>query len=104
MKLTIVLSDNAVYKDGSCFSNLELSGVPENIHALQFNTVSNSGWIEFKEDDFGEKQPNHKITELPLWAIACINKWDEAEAARIAAEEAILAAQQEAELKQNSLQ
>lgn len=104
MKITIILSDGAVYKDGYSYSGLNLSSAPTDIHALQFNDAISKGWIEFKDDDFGTKPDNQPITELPLWAIACIDKWNEAEAARIAAEEAILAAQQEAELKQNSSQ
>ena len=88
MKLTIIPVDGAVYKDGYSYSGLDLSSAPSNVHALQFNTDLNAGWIEFKDDDFGEKEPNEKITALPAWANACLTKWEEAEAARLAAEEA----------------
>ena len=92
MKLTIIPSDGAVYKDGVSYSNLDLAAVPADVHALQFNDASNAGWIEFVQDDFGDKAANEKITSLPAWATTAISKWDEAkaaiEAARIAAEQA----------------
>jgi hypothetical protein len=90
MKLTIITADNAVYKDGLCYSDLDLSscGIPENVSALQWQDTS--GWIE----DKSALVDNTTITELPAWATACITKWDEAKAAE---EAAILAAQQAAE-------
>jgi hypothetical protein len=90
MKLTIIREDGAVYKDGISYINLDLSSVPNDVHALQFNSTSNTGWIEFTSPI-----PNEEITALPSWAITAMTKWDEAEAARIAAEEAAkLAAEQ----------
>lgn len=97
MKLTILPIDNAVYKDGiSYLLDLTTDNIPNNVHALQFNDVVNAGWIEFVEDDFGNKQANQPITELPFWAITVSAKWDEAkiadDAAKKAAEEANIAA------------
>jgi hypothetical protein len=83
MKLTIVPIDGAVYKDGFSYSGLDLSSVPNDVHALQFNNASNTGWIEFTSPI-----PNEEITELPTWAITAMTKWDEAETARLAAEQA----------------
>jgi hypothetical protein len=83
MKLTIIREDGAVYKDGISYSNLDLSSIPNDVHALQFNSTSNTGWIEFTSPI-----PNEEITVLPSWAITAMTKWDEAEDARIAAEEA----------------
>jgi hypothetical protein len=74
MKLTIITVDGAVYKDGISYSGLDLSIVPVNVHALQWDSVA--GWIEFKDTI-----PNENITELPVWANACLTKWDEAKAA-----------------------
>jgi len=88
MKLTIIRADGAVYKDGVSYSNLDLSSVPTNVHALQFNDTSNAGWIEFVQDDFGNKANNEMITSLPAWATTAIAKWNEAENARIAKETA----------------
>ena len=79
MKLTIIPSDGAVYKDGYCYGKLDLSIVPNNIHALQFNTNSNAGWIEFKEDDSGNKPNNQLINSIPEWANTCLLKWNEAD-------------------------
>jgi hypothetical protein len=68
-KLTIIPSDKAVYVDGVCLSDLELSGIPENIHALQW-VQGVGGWLEI----IGE--PNEPIEELPQWAIDAIAVWE----------------------------
>ena len=88
MKLTIIRSDGAVYKDGVSYSDLDLSAVPANVHALQFNDASNTGWIEFTQDDFGNKEANQMITSLPAWATTAMTKWNEAKAAQEAAQQA----------------
>lgn len=90
MKLTIIPVDGSVYKDGYSYSGLDLSAAPSNVHALQWKDIK--GWIEFKDDDFGEKEPNEKITALPAWVNDCLTKWEEAEAVRLAEEEARQAA------------
>jgi len=103
MKITIIREDGAVYKDGTSYSDLDLTVIPSDVHAVQFNTVSNKGWIEFAEDDSGNKQPNEVITSLPLWASASLTKWDEAKAAEdLIIEQARLAAEAaaQAELEQ----
>lgn len=89
MKLSIIPIDGAVYKDGNCYSRLDLSFVPSDVHALQWKDTK--GWIEFVDNDDGTKPQNQTITELPNWANTCVTKWDEAKAAE---EAAILAAQQ----------
>jgi hypothetical protein len=78
MKLTIIREDGAVYIDGLSYANLDLSDIPADVHALQFNDASNAGWVEFAQNDFGEKAPNEKLTALPAWATAAILKWNEA--------------------------
>ena len=90
MKVTIIIADAAVYKDGVSYSGLDLSscGIPENVWAVQWQDTS--GWIE----DKSALVDNQAITELPAWANACLAKWDEAKAAE---EAAILAAQQAAQ-------
>lgn len=95
MKLTIVPIDGAVYKDNYMYNGLDLSFVPDNVHALQWKDAA--GWIEFITNDDGIKPQNERITVLPDWANTCIAKWDEAEANRIAAEEAARLAQEAAE-------
>jgi hypothetical protein len=81
MKLTIITADNAVYKDGVSYSDLDLStcGIPEDVWALQWQDTS--GWIENKS----ALVQNQDVTELPIWANACLTKWDEAKAAEEAA-------------------
>lgn len=78
MKITVIPSDGAVYKDDASYSGLVLSGVPENIHALQWNGIK--GFVEFVEDENFNKPANEIIEELPVWALAAISKWDEAKA------------------------
>jgi hypothetical protein len=89
VKLTIIRGDGAVYKDGISYLHLDLTAVPSDIHALQFNDATNKGWIEFVMTDEGQKPPNEAITALPSWAITALTKWEEAkvteEAARTAA-------------------
>jgi hypothetical protein len=72
MKLTIIPSDQAVYKDGLCFSGLTLANVPLDIHALQW--TADTGWIEFT----GHSKPNEEITTLPIWVNGCLEEWQNA--------------------------
>ena len=100
MKLTIIPSDGAVYKDGISFNGLDISSAPADVHALQFNTTSNAGWIEFVDNNNGTKPQNEPITSLPDWANICLTKWDEAKAVKeTVIEGAKLAAEEFARLK-----
>lgn len=83
MKLTIIVEDSAVYVDGTCFSELDLTNAPSDIHALQWK--DSSGWIEFKDNVDGTKPQNQSITELPNWANEAKVKWDNAKNAYDAA-------------------
>jgi hypothetical protein len=71
MKLSIIPSDKAVYKDGLCYLDLDLSSVniPVDIHALQWD--NNAGHIEYKN--------NVKLAEaidtLPSWANEAYKIW-----------------------------
>lgn len=73
MKLTIIKPDSSVYVDGYSYSDLNISFVPENVHALQWKGAS--GWIEYQDNDDGTKPANQPITELPDWATAAYNVW-----------------------------
>jgi hypothetical protein len=70
-RVTIITYDNAVYLDLFVYTDLDLStcGIPANIHALQWNT--NSGWIEYTDGTH-----NQDITELPQWALNCVDVWE----------------------------
>ena len=72
MKLTIIKDDGAVYKDGKSYSNLDLNQIPNDIHALQWNT--DKGHIEFVNC----YKNNEEITELPSWANDALTKWQTA--------------------------
>lgn len=78
MRLTIIVSDKAVYIDGVCHLDLIWDGTPENAHALQW--FEDKGWIEFNDDDPYDniKPPNEKITALPDWALNAVEAWNQA--------------------------
>jgi len=102
MKLTIIPVDGSVGKDNRFYGPIDLSscGIPSDVHALQWEeNEPNKGHIEYKSASI----QNQDITELPAWANACVDKWQEtyeaeqikiAEEARIAAEKARTAAEQ----------
>lgn len=79
MKLTIIPSDQAVYKNGLAYSNLALSGIPADVHALQWD--NDAGWIEYKN----HVKPNETISALPQWANDAITVWQQADDAEQAA-------------------
>lgn len=76
MKLTIIPSDGAVYKDGYSYSGLSLTGVPKNVHALQWD--GEAGWIEFVSESEFRKPANQIIDALPDWASASVVAWQAA--------------------------
>ena len=86
MKLTIIPSDQAVYKDGVSYSGLTLNSIPADVHALQWD--NNTGHIEYKN----HIKPNESITQLPSWANDALTTWQQAydaeQAAKLAAEQA----------------
>jgi hypothetical protein len=83
MKLAIIPVDGAVYVDGISHAALDLSVAPTNVHALQWN--NNKGWIEFIDNEDGTKPQNQPITELPQWALDCVQVYQDwiAELARL---------------------
>lgn len=96
MQVSIIPNDFVVYKDGVGMKIPTMDGVPPNVHALQFNTDTGSGWIEYIKNPLDvELAPNTDILELPDWATLALdawevanNKWhaDIANAARLVAE------------------
>jgi hypothetical protein len=79
MRITVIPSDGAVYKDGVSYSGLTLSNVPSDVHALQWDT--DKGWIEFVNESEFRRPPNEPITELPAWVNTALAAWDEADTA-----------------------
>jgi hypothetical protein len=66
MRLTIISDDKAVYLDGDSLDKLELTSLPSNVHALQWN--GESGIIEYKDG-----KVNETINQLPYWAFDAID-------------------------------
>jgi hypothetical protein len=96
MRITIVGADKAVGVDENFRDGLDLSqcGLPTNFWAFQWNQEGdNTGEIEYNSP----MTQNDRVTEIPVWATACIAVWqakldqeaEEAEAARIAAEQVV---------------
>lgn len=71
-RVTIIPSDGAVYLDEHVTIQLDLSncGIPDNVQALQWK--DNKGHIE----DYSNDVHNIEITELPEWAIKCIEVYE----------------------------
>lgn len=74
-RVTIIPSDGIVHLDQGVLLGLKLDNcnIPNNINALQF--FGGTGHIEFIGDEH-----NQEITELPDWAINCINQYELASA------------------------
>ena len=77
MQFTIIADDNQVYVEGHMLV-VDLTGLDPNIHAVQWNGVTNTGWIECKHDPHtGARQLNEKITD-PSPYQAFIDRWETA--------------------------
>jgi hypothetical protein len=61
MRLTIIRDMGLVHIDGRGHDEQDMTGVPEDVHALQWDGTS--GEIEFVDNT-----PNEEITSLPSWA------------------------------------
>jgi len=55
MKISIINPDNTVVVDGVCFDSLDLSLVPSTVHAIQFDTATSSGHIEYRGGALNEE-------------------------------------------------
>lgn len=80
MRLTIIPVDGFVNVDGNPkvqLFDLSTCGIPADVHALQW--YETCGWIEFRDDEdpFTTKPANQDITELPQWANACVQVWEQ---------------------------
>jgi hypothetical protein len=75
MRHTIIIEDKLAYKNGSALE-VDVSGAPTNVHALQFNSATNKGWIEFKEGEDDIRPANEPINQLPDWAVAIFAHYD----------------------------
>jgi hypothetical protein len=74
MKLTIIKDMGLVHVDGSGFEGLDMSSVPSNVHALQWDSDNSLGEIEHTDNT------NESITVLPSWANTVKGLHDDAQA------------------------
>ena len=68
MRLTIIVSDGAVYKNGSSYSELDLSFMPSDVRAFQW--YETYGEIEYKRQIVDGKSvhpENELVTSLPKY-------------------------------------
>ena len=49
MIISIIVSDTTVVRDGVGYDNMDLSSLDANIHAIQFNTTTSKGHIEYND-------------------------------------------------------
>lgn len=70
MRLTIIVPDKTVCKDGVCYSGITWQGTPDNVRALQW--YGTYGVVELTD------YTNEDVTELPPWAISAEAAWDTA--------------------------
>lgn len=89
MKISIIKDDGTVVKDGVSYTGLDLSALPANFHALQWD--GSSGDLETK--DVNNIPSNSAISDLSPYQF-CVDAWQaayDAEQAAIAAAEAAAA-------------
>lgn len=66
MNVTIIPTDKTVVVDSIGYGDIDMSSVPSNIHALQWEDTE--GTIEYNNLN------NEEIFELPSWALGCIEQ------------------------------
>ena len=96
MRVSIIKEDGTVVKDGVAYTDLDLSALPNDFHALQWDT--SSGDLETK--DVNNIPSNTAISDLSPYQF-CVDAWqaayDAEQAAIAAAAAAAAAAAEEAE-------
>jgi hypothetical protein len=73
-QITIVPDDGYVYVDGVALT-VDMTELPEWIHAIQWNGKTQRGHIEFKPDGKGQRHPNMPITDASAYHYL-IDRWD----------------------------
>lgn len=92
MRVSIIKEDGTVVKDGVAYTDLDLSALPNDFHALQWDT--SSGDLETK--DVNNIPSNTAISDLSPYQF-CVDAWQaayDAEQAAIAAAAAAAAAEE----------
>ena len=72
MKLTVVPSDKTIIIDteGVVCSNVDLSWIPTDVHAMHWDSSTNKGHVEYEDnavDGNGDKKWGEEITEIGIW-------------------------------------
>lgn len=87
MRIVILLEGKVRKGDITYICDLSNCGLPNDFWALQWEEFKpNEGHIEF----ISPLTENQQITELPQWAINCLDKWQEKDNEQKALELAIL--------------
>jgi hypothetical protein len=76
-RLTIIIADNAVYKNKEGYSDLDFSDceIPEDVWAFQWE--NGEGWVEFKDSRENEIFIGENF---PEWVNKCVQKFNEFDA------------------------
>lgn len=101
MRISIIKDDGTVVKDGVAYTDLDLSALPSEFHALQWYGAK--GDVESKDSD--GNPVNTAITDLSQYQW-CVDAWQaayNAEQAAIAAAEAAAAAAAAAEAAESEV-
>ena len=75
MKIIFIYEDKTLGKDGVFFTLTDISLVPSDIHALQWD--GESGHIEYQLNADKTKPVNNDITQLPDWVSNLESQWDQ---------------------------
>jgi len=91
----VVMGDNAVGKDGVFYHGLDLSGIPDNVIAVQVydgvNAEIEYGDLLTEQNDSNEETP---ISNIAWWSVVS-SAWQAAEDQHIADEAAAAASEEE---------
>lgn len=74
-RITVVVENGLVGLDNLFVFNVDVSSVPSNVHALQWDDTK--GELEFNTLEDGTKPVNEGLTELPSWVETCLVKRQE---------------------------
>lgn len=102
MRVSIIPDDGVVCVDGVCFSEIVLSALPANIHAVQW--YGEFGEVEFRpqlQEGVIGKQPNAVFTDFSAYAVA-VDLWSQRKVALQEAQAAEAKARAEAEAAEHA--
>jgi len=74
MKFTVIADDCTAYIN-TVPLRIDVSEIPDNVHALQYNLETNKGRIEFKMSEDEIRPDNLIIDNLPEWGNEILKKY-----------------------------